>query len=118
MDTGKQLMGVGCFAKPQTLARVLKRAVEAYVMAPIETIDDFTRPRQFQNQGTQWLRHLISGQSDMAGAGREEWMWPGAISGFFLGVEPQGLKLSIFTGGQHLTASLDEFTALRRKHLH
>ena len=69
MDTGKRLMGVGCFAKPQTLARVLKRAVEAYVMAPIESIDDFTRTRQYQNIGTRWLRHLISGQSDMAGAG-------------------------------------------------
>lgn len=118
MEAGRKLLGVGCFAKPSTLARVLKKAVEAYVMAPIETVDAITRSRQYRNQGTQWLRHLISGQSDVADAGREEWMWPGAINGFFLGVERQSLKLSIFTGGRHLTASLDEVTALRRKHLH
>ena len=117
MEAGRKLIGVGCFAEPSTLARVLKKAVEAYVMAPIETVEDLSRSQQFQNRGTQWLRHLISGQSNVVDAG-EEWMWPGAIDGFFLGVERQGLKLSIFTGGRHLTASLDEVTALRLKHLH
>jgi hypothetical protein len=123
MESRKNVMGVGCYADPATLARVLKRAVEAYAMAPIESWEEFSGAQKLQNLGAQWLRHLISGQKRATDVGREEWMQPGAISGFFLGVGPCGLKLSIFTGSRaagrrHQTASLDEVLAVRRKRLH
>ena len=123
METNKRIMGVGCFAKPSTLARVLRKAMETYMMAPIESVEEFTRSLKFQNRGAQWVRYLISGQSGSARDDRDEWMRPGAVSGFFLGVEPRGLKLSIFTdrqraGRRHLTVRLDEAAALRRKRLH
>lgn len=123
MQTNQIRMGVGCFAKPSTLARVLRKAMEGYIMAPFESVEEFIRSGQSHNRGAHWLRHLISGQASPVEACRDEWMQPGAISGFFLGVEPRGLKLSIFTdhsgkGRRHLTVRLDEVAALRRKRLH
>jgi len=123
MQNDKGIMGVGCFAKPPTPARVLKRAMEAYMLAPLEALEDAVGMKSGQNPGTLWLRHLISGQSTAAPADREEDLAPGAISGFFLGMGPRGLKLSIFTGRRgterrHRTACLDEVAALRRRHLH
>ena len=123
MKTANSIMGVGCFAKPATLARVLRRAMEAYMMAPLESLEALSGTVSIHNLGAQWVRHLISGQSSSAAGDRDEWMGPGTISGFFLGVAPCGLRLSIFTGGRgderrYRTIRLDEVAALRRKHLH
>ncbi|MBT8371088.1 MAG: hypothetical protein KJO34_09015 [Deltaproteobacteria bacterium] len=123
MKANKSLMGVGCFAKPSTLARVLRRAMETYMMAPLESLEALNANASIHDRGAQWLRHLISGQASVPAGDGDEWMNPGAISGFFLGVEPCGLKLSIFTGGRaggrkYRTARLDEVAALRRKRLH
>lgn len=123
MEANKPIMGVGCFAKPSTLARVLRRAMEAYMMAPLESLEALAGNPSIHDRGTQWLRHLISGQSSALAEERVDWMNPGTISGFFLGVEPCGLKLSIFTKDRtgerrYRTARLLEVAALRRKRLH
>lgn len=122
METRKNVTGIGCYADPDTLARVLRRSMEAYLMAPLSSMDALDGALSSQNRGSQWLRHLISGQPTTDTGSPDECLEAGAISGFFLGVRPSGLTLSIFTGGRgnrrrHRTAMLDEVMALRRKRL-
>jgi hypothetical protein len=122
METRKNITGIGCYADPNTLARVLRRSMEAYLMAPLASIEALDGALSRQNRGSRWLRHLISGQPASDTGAPDECLTAGAISGFFLGVRPSGLTLSIFTGGRgsrrrHRTVRLDEVMALRRKRL-
>lgn len=123
MEARKPLTGVGCFAKPSTLARVLRRTMEAYMMAPLESLEALGGKHSIHDRGGRWLRHLITGQSGVLTDGQDETICPGGISGFFLAVAPCGLNLSIFTDGQtgrrrYRTVRLHEAAALRRKRLH
>lgn len=123
MESGNRITGVGCFAKPPTLARVLKRAVEAYLTTSLDALGD---PGQFSSShdtGTKWLNYLISEQAGPLAADRDEWLPPGAVSGFYLEMVPGSLQLSIFTGRggighRHRTTNLDDVASLRRRRLH
>ncbi len=123
MKNNATVTGVGCFANPQTLARVLRRVVEAYLMGSLETSDHATVSNAAPDPGSIWLRHLLAGQPAVQPGGSGSLGAPARINGFFLGFGLQGPRLSIFTGrkgcgGQHFTAGLEQIKAWRRKRLH
>jgi hypothetical protein len=113
-----RMMGVGCFARQPTLARVLGRMMEAYSLGDWK---DAAGADERASRGCLALRKLISGKSDWNGpdgnGGAEE-----DIAGFFLTFENQRLNLSVFTRRRGMrcrkyTASLNELSRLRRSRL-
>lgn len=114
-----KMMGVGCFARQPTLARVLNRMIEAYSLGDWKVA---AGTGERASSGWLALRKLMSGTSEFNGlaesGGAEE-----KIAGFFLTFENQQVSLSVFTrqrGKRCLkyTAPLEELSRLRRSRLH
>jgi hypothetical protein len=107
-----RMMGVGCFAAPRTLSRVLGRMMESYSLGGWEdALDGAAGP----SEGVLALRRLMGRAGGCAPA--EE-----RVAGFFLGFKDRRLHLSVFTRGRGLarrnyTASVDELTGLRHGRL-
>ena len=110
-----RMMGVGCFARQPTLARVLGRIMEAYSLGGWK---DVAVENERTSKGYVALRKLMSGKSDIAGLGGDG----GAeekIAGFFLNFENQRINLSVFIRRPGLmcskyTACLERPARLRR----
>jgi len=114
-----KLMGVGCFAKPDRLSKVFKRALESYVLGEVVEFDDHT------DYGDSLLNKIMASIPD------DQWVLESGkfcniankrITGFFLGFKNQGLNLSVFIKGdsphpERFTARLDGLTRLRNKRL-
>jgi hypothetical protein len=114
-----KLMGVGCFAKPDRLSKVFKRAVESYVLGEVVEFDNH------MDYGGSLLNKIV------ASIPNDQWALESGkfcniankrITGFFLGFNNQGLNLSVFMKGDSLdrerfTARLDGLTRLRNKRL-
>ena len=120
MDSADSRMtGVGCFAGGVTLARVLRRMMDAYSLGDWRAAED---GRQAPSPALRALQTLMNGTRQLLGpedgARNDE-----DIAGFFLNFENQQLSLSVFTRGRgkrcrKYTASLGELTRLRRSRLH
>jgi hypothetical protein len=114
-----RLIGIGCFAGQQTLARVLGRLMKAY------SLGDWTDAPRMEGEasaGGLALQRLISGSHDMTGQGANSSEGE-KIAGFFLAFENRRLRLSVFLRRRGMrsrkyTASLEELTYLRRSRLH
>ena len=118
MNTSK-LMGVGCFAKPDKLSRVFKRAVESYALGEIIAFNGHN------DAGGNLLDTIIaampSGRRTLR-SGRFSDSSDKRITGFFLDFKNQGLHLSVFLKSdsshqERFTARLDGLTHLRNKRL-
>jgi hypothetical protein len=114
-----RMMGVGCFAGPPTLARVLDRLLKAYSLGDWR---DAFGSEEKGSRGCPALRSLIHANFRHGELNGEEEP-PEKIAGFFLGCENQRLNLSVFIrrrGKPHLksTTSLGELSRLRRSRLH
>ena len=114
-----KLMGVGCFAKPDKLSRVFKRAVESYALGEIIEFNGH------HDAGGNLLDTIIAAMPSGRRAlksGRFPDTSNKRITGFFLDFKNQGLNLSLFLKGdnpqqERFTARLDGLTNLRNKRL-
>ena len=119
------ITGVGCFAGPEKLSRIFIRMVQAYTLGKLDGIDWVNACESDETEGTRLLKALIAGK-----AAGQNGMIPDAadrrpdkkITGFFLTLKDQRLKLSILAkkGDRQLewhSAILNEFTRMRRKRM-
>jgi hypothetical protein len=110
MNTINGLVGVGCFAGEATLARVLRRVIDAYCLGEAA---EAIGAGQDGSAGGRMLGQLLAGAS----GGESE-----KIAGFFLSFKERTPGLSLFTrregaGCRKLTADLGEAVRLRRQRL-
>ena len=119
------ITGVGCFAEPRKLSRVFLRMVQTYSLGKLDGIDWIYDCRSDETEGTRLLKALIAGKATgrnamIPGAGDR---WPNKrISGFFLTLKDQRLKLSILAkkGDRQLewhSAILNDFNRMRRRRM-
>jgi hypothetical protein len=111
-EKDRMTVGIGCFAAGGTLTRVLRKAVENYILGKW---DDFQSAGLPLSEGTRLLSRVMAG--DTPG---EAGTWPERITGFHLVYKNQRLNLSIFSRAGHAetsTFSLDELTQVRRLRL-
>ena len=120
------VVGIGCFAKPETLARVLQKMVERYVLGNFEGLVQDNGEKFVQSECLNLLKSTIGGpalnphESVSDSTASHSGM---TITGFFLALESHGLNLSIFTRDGHLagkkyTTKLACLTRIREKRLH
>ena len=120
------VVGIGCYAKPETLSRVLKKWVEHYVLGNIEGLVR-DNGEKFVPSDVIKLMNTIIGAPTVS----QQYFGPNAtaslqhtrVTGFFLALGNQGLNLSIFTRDRHLagkkyTTDLACLTKIRQKRLH
>ena len=119
------ITGIGCFAEPEKLSRIFLRMVQTYTLGKLDGIDWVNDCKSDETEGSRLLKALIAGKA----AGQKA-MIPGAadrrpdkkITGFFLTLKDQRLKLSILAkkGDRQQewhSANLNEFTQMRHKRL-
>jgi hypothetical protein len=122
----RYVTGIGCFAKPEKLRRILKKIVANYTLGQFEDVMMIVRHGAGKSEGIMLLKALLAGDTTC-------WPWSHAasqnnprkkkITGFFLWFEDQQLNLSIFaksttTGQQRYTAKLEDLPRIRQKRLH
>jgi hypothetical protein len=118
----QKISGIGCYAKPEKLRRIFRKMVNNYALGQFEK---FELINSHESDGKMLLKALIDGNT-----GCSTWRWPNigdvleenGVTGFFLTLRDQKLKLSIFSKGagdgkEKYTADLDELTRIRRKRL-
>jgi hypothetical protein len=119
------MTGVGCFAEPRKLSRIFLRVVQTYTLGNLDGIDWINDCGSDETEGTRLLKALITGKSAGQNAmipGADD-RWPNKrITGFFLTLQDQRLKLSIMAkiGDRQLewhSAILNGFTRMRRKRM-
>ena len=119
------MTGVGCFAEPRKLSRIFLRMVQTYTLGNLDGIDWINDCGSDETEGTRLLKALIAGK-----AANQKGMIPGAgdrwpnkrISGFFVTLKDQRLKLSILAkkGDRQLewhSAILNDFNRMRRRRM-
>ena len=118
----QEIIGIGCYAKPEKLSRIFKRMVKNYTLGQFE---EFELINSHDADGKMLLKALIAGKTGCspwqrlntgAAPGKKE------VTGFFLTLKDQRLNLSIFakgnrTGHERYTTNLDELTRIRQKRL-
>ncbi len=120
------VIGIGCFAKPETLSRVLKKMVEAYILGNFEGHAESPVEKSRSSDLIRLLKAIIegvAGNHQTGGTGIIDSLTGKKITGFFLAMEKEGLNLSVFTREGRLTskkisANLDALTRIRKKRLH
>ncbi|MGD9180243.1 MAG: hypothetical protein PVF26_18875 [Desulfobacterales bacterium] len=126
MDQKSNIVGMGCFAKTDTLRRVFRKALENFILGKYE---DICPPpdRIFDDENlTCFFRSVIAlgaGKPDQADRSSEFVSGSVKITGFFLGLKKRSLHLVVFfTGEGHrqtkFTARLEKYSRLREKRLH
>ncbi|UCF90335.1 MAG: hypothetical protein JSW39_18830 [Desulfobacterales bacterium] len=121
-----KIVGFGCFAGPETLARVLKKTLENYILGNLEGLGrgkgNSAGPSGVTNilqaLPVRWTEnHLTTDGETMTGLANKK------ITGFFLGLKNRHLDLAVFARGHRrqplrYTASLEELARLRKSRLH
>ena len=120
------ITGVGCFAGPEKLSRIFLRMVQTYTLGKLDGIKWAKSCESNTTESTRLLKALIAGN-----AARQDSAIPDAadrfsnkkITGFFLTLKDQRLKLSIFakrgdSQRERHSAILNEFTQMRQRRLH
>ena len=121
----QNIIGVGCYAKPEKLSRILKRLVQDYTLGPFERSQLLDGPVSQKINGVDLLKALIAGQGQDIGSGDGEvdsFNPCTKITGFYLMLNDQGLNLSIFARSDSrrskiITTRLDGLTKLRQQRL-
>lgn len=119
------MVGVGCFAKPETLSRVLKNMIEGYILGNFERFTEKNSNNSISTELIQLLKDIIVGSSEgQQTIGREviDNLADKKITGFFLRLKNERLNLSLFTRESGLkckkiSANLDALTQIRKKRL-
>jgi hypothetical protein len=116
------MVGMGCFAKTDTLRRVFGQALERYILGKYEDICPRSDLVFNEENLTCFFRSVISRG---AGAPHQANPVPGfaKITGFYLGLKNRNLYLIVFFRGDgqeqtKCTTRLEQFTRLRENRLH
>ena len=126
MNHVSNMVGMGCFAKTDTLRRVFSKALANFILGNYE--DSCLPPdRVLSDQNlTSFFRSVIAlgaGKPDQADRASECVPGSAKITGFFLGLKKRSLHLVVFfivDGHQQtqFTTRLEKFSRLREKRLH
>jgi len=119
------ITGIGCFAGPQKLSRIFMRMVQTYALGKLDGIEWVNSCESDGTEGTRLLKALIAGKAVRQGSATPDAvdnLENKKITGFFLTLKDQNLKLSIYAKKgdnqqERHSAILDEFTRLRQKRL-
>jgi hypothetical protein len=117
--------GVGCFAGPEKLSRIFLKMVQSYTLGSFNGIESAQDSVTGETESVQLLKALIAGKPDSHGLLDAD---PGKlpetkkITGFFMTLKDQKLKLSIFAEAEgkrreRHSAVLDALTNMRLKRL-
>jgi len=126
MNHTANIVGMGCFAKTDTLRRVFSKALGNFILGKYEDI--CLPPDRVVNDEnlTCFFRSVIAlgaGKPDQADRASECVPGSAKITGFFLGLNKQTLHLVLFflrSGHQQakFIVRLEKFTLLRNNRLH
>ena len=126
MNTMENIVGMGCFAKADTLRRVFSKALANFILGNYE--DSCLPPGRVLNDQnlTCFFRSVIAlgaGKPDQADRASECVPGSAKITGFFLGSKKRSLHLVVFfIGDGHkqtkFATRLEKFTRLRENRLH
>ena len=119
------ITGVGCFAGPEKLSRIFLRMVQTYTLGKLDGIKWANGCESNATESTRLLKALISGDAawkDSAAPDAVDRLENKKITGFFLTLKDQRLKLSIFAKSgdsqrERHSAILNEFTQMRQRRL-
>ena len=117
------VIGVGCYGKPETLSRVLKRMVGKYISGNYKGPGRVDSRQCVQFETLKLLKTLIGGLLESHQFSEPEIIEnikKSGMTGFFLALERHSLNLSIFTrdGQATDTVNLDGRAEIRSTHLH
>ena len=117
------LIGVGCYGKPETLSRVLKRMVARYISGNFREPGRVDSRQCVQFETFKLFKTLMGGLLESHQFPEPEIIENikrAGVTGFFLALERRGLNLSIFTrdGQATDTVNLDGQAEIRKTHLH
>ncbi len=94
------VVGIGCFAKPEILSRVLRKMVEGYILGNLEGHTEKAVEESMSADLILLLKTVIAGvcgNQQAIGSGIIDSLTGKKITGFFLAMENEGLNLSVFT---------------------
>ena len=119
------ITGIGCFAEPEKLSRIFLRMVQTYTLGKLDGTEWVNDCKSDETEGGRLLKALIAGNSAGHNAvipGVDDRCPNKKITGFFLTLKDQRLKLSILAkkGDRQRewhSANLNEFTQMRHKRL-
>ncbi|MGD8523164.1 MAG: hypothetical protein PVF56_18600 [Desulfobacterales bacterium] len=120
------MVGIGCFAKPEKLSRVLRKMVEGYILGNLEGHIEKNVDESKSSDLILLLKTVIGGMTgNQQAIGSEiiDSLTGKKITGFFLAMEKEGLNLSVFIRESRLTSKkittqLGVLTQIRKKRLH
>ena len=115
------VIGIGCYGKPETLLRVLKRMVKNYIMGSFNGSEQHRHCVQIETIGL--LKAIFGGLLEKHQFSESEIIEnirKSGITGFFLSLERRKLNLSVFTrDGQAVNgANLENQTEFKRTNCH
>ena len=109
------VIGIGCYGRPETILRVLKRMVKNYIMGNFNGSDQNRYCVQFET--IRLLKAIFGGLLEKHQFSESEIIEnikQSGITGFFLALERRKLNLSIFTkGGQSVDKNMSHKVSLR-----
>ena len=116
------VIGIGCYGKPETISRVLKKMVEKYIVGNIKAPDRKDNHQCVQFETLKLLKMLIGGlleNQQLSEPQITENIKNSGITGFYLALESRRLNLSVFTrdGRPVGSMNLDGQTEIKRTHL-
>jgi hypothetical protein len=111
------VVGIGCYGKPETISRVLKKMVGKYIVGNFKAPDRKDNQQCVQFETLKLLKALIGGlleNHQLSETEVVENIKNFGITGFFLALERRRLNLSLFTRhGQPMNSlSLDGQTKI------
>ena len=114
--------GIGCYGRPETLSRVLKKLVETYILGNFKGFCRNQNPHCMQFETLKLLKALIGGLRENRQFSEPEIienLERSGITGFFLALERRRLNLSVFTRhGQPIRSmNLGSFAEISEKRL-
>ncbi len=118
--------GIGCFARGDTLRRVLTAALENFTLSKYEDVCPMADRVLNDKNLARFFRSVIHSGTEKPHQAEQALRYvpeSAKINGFFLGVNRQTLHLVIFfldgcDQQSRLTTRLEKFTRLRKKRLH
>ena len=121
----KNVIGIGCYAKPEKLRRIFKKLVQEYTLGPFERSQLSDGPVTEKIKGVDLLQALMAGQRPGICSGDSEGYSLNTlpkITGFYLTLNDQGLNLAIFARSNScrpeiIMTRLDGLTKLRQQRL-
>ena len=126
MNHTANIVGIGCFAKTDTLYRVFKKALENFILSKYEDLCPAAERILNDENMTQFFRSVIRfgmERPDQIERASEFVSASAKITGFYLGLNKQSLHLIVFfqdVGHQQtkFITRLEKFTRLRNNRLH